>query len=296
LVGRVKPWLPVVVLLVASTAWGLTWLPLKHFGDHGIRGVWVTLVAHGSVGLLALPLVWRTRRRWLASWRVMVLLAVFGGLANLAFATAIVSGDVLRVMALFYLLPAWGVIGGRVLLGEVIDRSRQLSLVGALLGAFLVLGGSGLSAAPPTWIEGAALASGMALGLHNVLLRKAQAVPVVTKVGFGFVGCLCWAAAFVVLGAAPAPRGVPSSVWIEVVGFGVVWILLATVGTMWGVHHLEAGRSSVLIIIELVTAVVSAALLNERHIATTEWLGGALIVAAALIEARRPAQSRAITA
>src|SRR5688500_12151129 len=117
-----NPWLPVLVLLVASASWGLTWMPLKHFGDFGIRGVWVTLVAHGTVGMLALPLVWRTRRQWGGSWRTMALLAVFGGLANLAFAAAIVSGDVLRVMALFYLLPAWGVIGGRVLLGEVIDR------------------------------------------------------------------------------------------------------------------------------------------------------------------------------
>src|SRR5687768_11300995 len=102
-----NPWLPVVVLLVASTAWGLTWMPLKHFGEHGIRGVWVTLVAHGTVGALALPLLWRTREQWGPTWRSMALLALFGGLANLAFATAIVSGDVLRVMALFYLLPAW---------------------------------------------------------------------------------------------------------------------------------------------------------------------------------------------
>jgi drug/metabolite transporter (DMT)-like permease len=283
-----NPWLPVLVLLLASTSWGLTWMPLKHFGDFGIRGVWVTLVAHGTVGMLALPLVWRTRRQWTGSWRTMVLLAVFGGLANLAFAAAIVSGDVLRVMALFYLLPAWGVIGGRVLLGEVIDRFRQLSLVGALTGAFLVLGGTELGATPPTWIDAAALASGMALGLHNVLFRRAQNVPVVTKVSFNFVGCLCWAAALVALGAAPAPTGVPPVIWLEVVGFGVVWILLATVGTLWGVHHLEAGRSSVLIIMELVTAVVSAAILNARPIAASEWVGGGLILSAALIEARRP--------
>jgi drug/metabolite transporter (DMT)-like permease len=285
-----NPWLPVVVLLVASAGWGLTWMPLKHFGDYGIRGVWVTLVAHGTVGALALPLLWRTRRQWLGSWRTMALLAVSGGLANLAFATAIVSGDVLRVMALFYLLPAWGVIGGRVLLGEVIDRSRQLSLLGALAGAFLVLGGTELGATPPTWIDAAALGSGMALGLHNVLFRRAQGVPVVTKVGFNFVGCLGWAALLVALGAAPAPGGVPPAIWAQVVGFGVVWILLATAGTLWGVHHLEAGRSSVLIIMELVTAVVSSALLNARPIAIGEWVGGGLILSAALIEARRPAR------
>ena len=289
-----NPWLPVFVLLVSSTAWGLTWLPLKHFGEYGIRGVWVTLVAHGTVGLLALPLLWRTRRTWAASWRQMLLLALFGGLANLAFATAIVGGEVLRVMALFYLLPAWGVLGGRVLLGERIDRSRLLSVVGALTGAFLVLGGLELAKTPPTWIDGAALTAGLSLGLHNVLFRKLQGVPVVTKVGFNFAGCLCWAAALAVLGGNPMPRGVPPVLWLEVIGFGVVWIQLATVGTLWGVHHLEAGRSSVLIIMELVTAVVSAAVLNQRTIQPGEWVGGALILSAALIEAWRPTPERAL--
>lgn len=285
----VKPLYPVLVLLAACVLWGLSWLPLKYFAGFGLQGVNVTLVAHGSVGVLSLGWLGRRVRAWGAQWGGLLLLGLFGGLANLAFASAMVEGDVVRVMVLFYLLPAWGVIGGRLLLGERIDRSRQASLVAALLGAFLVLGGPKLGATPPSWIDGAAVASGMALGLHNVLFRKAQGIAVVTKVGFNFVGCLCWAALLVGLGAAPQPTGVPAVIWLELVGFGVIWILLATVGTLWGVHHMEAGRSSVLIIIELITAVVSAALITGRSVALGEWLGGGLILAAALIEARRPA-------
>src|SRR6187399_2138609 len=102
--------LPVVALLLASALWGLTWLPLKHFGTYGIAGPLVTLAAHGSVGLLALPFLALRVRSWRSEWPSMALLAVFGGLANLAFATAMQRGDVTRVMVLFYLLPAWGVL------------------------------------------------------------------------------------------------------------------------------------------------------------------------------------------
>jgi len=35
-------------------------------------------------------------------------------------------------------------------------------------------------------------------------------------------------------------------------------VLLATLGTQFGVTHMEAGRASVIIILELVTAVASA--------------------------------------
>src|SRR4029077_14224968 len=111
-----------------------------------------------------------------------------GGLANLAFASAIVLGDVTRVMVLFYLLPAWGVLGARFLLRERIDGRRKLSLADALGGAFFVLGGPKILEQPPNWVDGLAALSGLALAINNVLFRKASEVPVASKVGFVFVG------------------------------------------------------------------------------------------------------------
>jgi drug/metabolite transporter (DMT)-like permease len=54
---------------------------------------------------------------------------------------------------------------------------------------------------------------------------------------------------------------------------------------------MEAGRSSVLIIMELVAAVASAAVINGARLRPIEWLGGVLIVGAAVIEARRPIEA-----
>ena len=42
---------------------------------------------------------------------MLVLLALVGGWGNTAYVTALVQGDVVRVMLLFYLLPAWSVLG-----------------------------------------------------------------------------------------------------------------------------------------------------------------------------------------
>jgi drug/metabolite transporter (DMT)-like permease len=282
-----SPVYPVLVLLTSSVAWGLTWLPLKYFGGYGLQGGVVTLVAHGSVGLLALLWLARSRRSWLPAWRAMAALALSGGLANLAFASAIVSGDVVRVMVLFYLLPAWGVLGGALLLGERVDGARKLSLMCALAGAFFILGGSQILSQRPSVVDGLAVVSGMALALNNVLVRKFSSIVVPNKAAAMFVGCLLWAAALCLLGLQPLPSGVPVAVWLQLVGFGLVWIFLATVGTQWSVAYMEAGRSSVLIIMELVTAVASAAVLNGTRLAPSEWLGGALIATAAFLEARR---------
>jgi len=287
----VRPLYPVLVLLVASVAWGLTWIPLKHFAGFGLRGVNVTLVGHGSVGALALFWLGYRRANWRHAWPALLLLATFGGLANLAFASAIVSGDVVRVMVLFYLLPAWGVLGGWLLLGERVDTLRKLTVVGALVGAFLILGGVSVLSQRPSLVDVLAVVSGMALALHNVLFRKLGSVTVPDKVATMFVGCLMWAVPLTLLGVQSLPGGVPSAIWLELVTFGLVWVFAATVGTLWGVAHMQAGKSSVLIIMELVTAVASAALINGARLQPIEWFGGVMIVAAAFLEARRPAEA-----
>ena len=92
-------------------------------------------------------------------------------------------------------------------------------------------------------------------------------------------------------GAQALPQGIAPVVWLQLAAFGLVGLLLATAGTQWGVAHMEAGRSSVLIIMELITAVASAALLNGTRLSALEWLGGGLVVTAALLEARRPAEA-----
>lgn len=281
------PLLPVLVLLGASVLWGLSWLPLKYFGRYGIQGVNVTLVGYGSVGVLALP--WLARRRHVLSANVggIGLIALFGGLANLAFASAIVSGNVVRVMVLFYLLPAWGVLGGYFLLGERVDWVRKLAVACALGGASLTLGGVELLRAPPALSDALAVVSGMALALNNVLCRKLVTVSVTDKVAAMFVGCLLWAIPLTLLGVQALPAHVPTAVWLELCGFGLIGLVVATAGTQWGVTHMEAGRSSVLIIMELVVAVASAAFIDGTRLRPIEWLGGALIATAALTEALR---------
>jgi drug/metabolite transporter (DMT)-like permease len=286
-----QPFYPVLALLGASLLWGLSWIPLKYFGRFGVQGVTVTLVAHGSVGAIAgVWLAWR-RPRWRSQWQGLLALAACGGIANLTFASAIVSGDVVRVMVLFYLLPAWGVLGGWLLLGERVDVLRQLSVAGALVGAALILGGPRLLTEPPSGSDVLAVMSGMALALNNVLFRKLSGLATVDKTAAMFVGCLALAAVLTLVGVQPVPRGLPAALWLQLAAFGLVGLSIATAGTQWGVAHMQAGRSSVLIIMELVAAVLSAALLQGTRLNPLEWFGGCLVVAAALIEARRPAEA-----
>jgi drug/metabolite transporter (DMT)-like permease len=281
---------PVSALLFSATLWGLSWWPLKYFHAQGIDGAALLLVGYGSVGLMLLPFVWRERARWRRETRYVVLMTVLGGYGNLAFAYAMIFGDVVRAMMLFYLAPVWGVLGGRVVLGEVIDGKRWLGVVLALTGAFLVLGAWNVLAAPPGWVDLLALSAGFTFALNNVLCRAAQQVPLATKGAVIFLGCGLLALPLLAWGGQAWPSVAPAA-WGQLVGFGLGGLLLATLATLWGVTRMEAGRAAVILIAELLVAVVSATLIGQEQLTAGELAGGALILTAALLEALRPAES-----
>jgi len=290
-----RPDLPTAVLLLASVGWGLSWLPLKLFGDRGVSGVPLVLVAYAA-GAVVMGLYLATRRPPLArgEGRFLLAIAVLGGYANLAFVTALVYGEVVRVMVLFYLLPVWGVAGGWALLGEPIDRQRWIALVLAVTGGALVLGGPEVVRGGLSWPDLLALTCGMAFALNNIVFRARQGIPVASKVGAMFAGCAAIAALLILAGIQGWPQTGPAT-WATVGAFGVGWILLATLGTQYGVTHMEAGRASILIILELITAVVSATLIGGETMTPGEWAGALLILAAAVIEGAKGDGGESVT-
>jgi len=277
--------LAVGALLLAGLLWGLTWIPFKHFGALGLTGIALTMMSYGLIGLVALPwLAWR-RRTWLPQRRSIALIALTGGAANVCFVSALVQGEVVRVMLLFYLAPVWGVLGGRIFFGEPLTALRVAGVGAAVAGAFLLLGGPAMLAAPPGIVDGLALASGMLYASQNIATRAADRAPLDVKTLVVFVGCGGLSCALVLASGAPLP---PLSATLvgQLVAFAGIWMMAAMVFTVYGVTHLAAGRAAILLVFELLAAVISAMWIAGERLAGVEWIGAALIVGAALLEAR----------
>ena len=274
----------VAALLASGFFWGLTWLPLKHFAQHGLGGVALTLVAYGGVGLLGLPLIWLQRAAWRPQARLLLLICLLGGTANLCFVNALMHGEVVRAMLLFYLAPMWSVLGGRLFLGERITAGRVVTVALSLVGAALVLGSDADLTAALRPVDLPALAAGFFYAMQNVASRKADAVPAATKsVAVFFGGGVLAGALMLALGQSMPP--VAPVLALQVAGFAA-WMAIAMWTTMYGVTHLEAGRSGVLLVAEIVVAAVSAMLIAGERLEGLQWLGAALILVAAVAEAR----------
>ena len=157
------------VLLFSATLWGLTWMPLKAFVGQGLAGPVVSLLTYGSVGLLALVLLWRDRLAWRSQWALVLGLVVVGGWANTSFVNAVMLGDVARVMFLFYLSPVWSVLGGWLFLKERIPPLRWAAVVMALVGLWLFLGGTGGMDLAFSFVDFLALSAGFCFAANNVI-------------------------------------------------------------------------------------------------------------------------------
>lgn len=278
----------VIVLFVASILWGLTWLPLKSLHEQGFHGIALTFFVYLVLLVIMLPWCWRQRRYLLSDWRILVSVALLGGGAQLAFNTALIYGEVIRVMVLFYLVPLWGVLGGRIFLKERIDAVRWLGVGLSVIGAFLVVGGMNAFIAPPSWIDAVALLSGFLFAMNNIVFRVSPTVSVYSKLAFMFLGAVVLSSILLLITEQPPWNlEVSNQAWLLLGFYAAVWMMAANLGTQWAVTHMEAGRSSIIVIMELVTAVVSASILLGETLSPHEMVGGTLIVLAAFLEARR---------
>lgn len=279
---------PIGMLLFSATLWGLSWWPLKAFAAQGLSGLNLSLLSYGPVGLLGLYFAVRERAAWRADARGVLLLALVGGYANVAFVCALMLGDVVRVMLLFYLSPVWSVLGGRIFLAEQVSRRRLLAVGLALAGLWLVIGGTEAFRASLSLADWLALSAGLAFAGNNLISRATPAVPLRTKTGVVFLGGGLVAAIAVGWQGLPLPA-LTSGLAGAVLLYGFGWLLLAMAAWQYGVTHLETGRAGVILITELVVAVLSAALFGDAHLLPPMWLGGLLIAAASLVEATDPA-------
>lgn len=278
--------LAVIILLCSSIGWGLTWLPIKALGDAGLHGLHLVFIICTSISIVLMPWLIKQRSLWLPVLPFMLLVALFGGIANIAFQVSILHGDVIRVMILFYMLPIWSVLGGCLILGEVLDKRRVLTLLLCVGGAFLILEAWRVSWLSFTWIDGLALLSGFALAANTVVFRFTMGTPFTSKIGFMFVG------GFVLVGIILAffPTGValPSTgVVLGALAYGLGWILLVSYGSMWGVTCLGAGRGAVLIVVELVVAVLSVLIVTQVDLKFYEAVGCVMVIVAAILEGAR---------
>lgn len=277
--------LPVLSLLFTASLWGMIWYPLRLLEAQGLHGLWSALVSYGAILLLFLWVLVRERATLQRNFLPFLLMGLAAGWCNVAFIMAVLDGNVVRVLLLFYLSPFWAVCLGWLLLGERLDRQSLLVFAIAVVGAIIMLWDETLGMPwPRDMADWLAVSSGFAFALSNVFVRGLQNVSVLLKSTGSWGGVVIVASIWIWLSSSAFPA-VGAGVLLAAVLLGLCGFLMMTLSVLYGVTRMPLHRSAVILLFELVVGAISAMLLTDEQVLPREWLGGFMIVAAAALAA-----------
>ena len=267
--------------------WGVSWWPLKSLQNSGLHPLWTTAAIYMlvSVGML---IFYRQSGRALLANPHLWFLALASGLTNVGFNWAVTVGDVVRVVLLFYLMPAWSVLVAWVLLGEKPTSGSLLRLVLAMAGVLIVLKTPDSPwPFPQSGVDWLALMGGLSFAITNALLVKFNSSPSSARMLAMFSGGALLSIFVSVLGLL---LGILSQPTLQAAGIPVFFglclaFIISNAALQYGAAGLMASTTAVLMLTEILFASVSAALLGAADFTPRIVWGGSLIVVAALLAA-----------
>jgi drug/metabolite transporter (DMT)-like permease len=280
----------VLALTLNAFVWGVSWWPLRELHSHGLHPLWATALVYAVVvtGLLTLrPAAWRGFVAYPQLW----FLAAASGLTNVGFNWAVTVGDVVRVVLLFYLMPAWSVLVAWVMLGEKPSAASLLRLLLAMAGVLIVL-----KAPESPWPvpQGAAdwlaIMGGFSFAVTNSVLRKYNHTPSESRMlaMFGGSGLMAAAAALIGMTQGLVPGPALAAAGIPVVLALALAFMASNAGLQYGAARLAAGTTAIVMLTEILFASLSSAAMGASELTPRVLLGGSLIVLAAVLAAIAP--------
>lgn len=286
-----KNFLAIFGLLFGALAWGVIWYPYRLMADAGVSGVASSFYTYLIATILGAALFGKRWRGFFAQPISIIWLGLAAGWANMSYVIAVIDGEVMRIMLLFYLSPLWTLLLARFWLKEPITKAGFVSISIALAGAYIMLAGPFSKVAnhwpiPQNNAEWLALTSGMAFALANVITRKSSHLTICAKSFAVWIGVM--AAALILAPFVgdnfPAPSFFSINNWLAM-GLIAIFLMAATILVQFGVTQLTAIHSSVLFLFELVVAAIASYYLAHEVMSLNEWIGGSLIIIAALTSA-----------
>ena len=279
--------MPVLALLGTATFWGLLWYPMRWLAAHGVPGLWGTGILFASALVVGSPMLWRYRAQLATRPALLAGLMVANGWCNTAFILAVLDGQVVRVLLLFYLSPIWAVLLARILLGERLPSRAWVTLAVAMGGALIILWQPALGMPWPRdhsdWL---AISSGFGFVCSNVFIRMGHDLAIGLKVVAAWLGVTALAGLLLLGGFGGQVEWSVTPV-VVAIAVGMVGIVLMSVCLVFGVSRMPVHRSAVILLFEVMVGAVSAQWLAHEALGPREWLGGALILGAAWLASRQ---------
>jgi drug/metabolite transporter (DMT)-like permease len=197
---------------------------------------------------------------------------------------------VVRAILLFYMSPLWSTMLGMLVLRERLTTNRVIALLLAFAGLYIVLVVENGLPVPRNTGDWFALLSGLCWSVASVKLFQDGARMVLEKV-ITFVVCALAMALLLLFWQQGDLHGAPA---LAILQAGWPWILVVAVSmfpivwlTIWPTTLLSPARVGMLLLVEVLVGVASAAILLDEPFGLRELMGAILILSAGVVEVMR---------
>lgn len=195
-------------------------------------------------------------------------------------------------------MPVLLAVAAAIFAHERLDRIGWLALIGSTIGVVLVVQGGSHTGGrnQPTLAGDMLVVLSLCLALGWVLLSKklmaTHSPPVVTAYTI-FTGTLMLAAwiltplalkPWIPNNSAPIPFAhISATAWAALAIGGIFCTATTTLLWNWGIHHIPASRAGVFLNIEPALGSILGVKLLGEHLGPFAWVGGTLIIGAAVV-------------
>ncbi len=270
----------------AGIMFGVFWVPIRALEQAGFEGPWPATLYVAAPVIFTLPIYWRYRAD-LSNGRGL-LGGVLCGIALGLYAMAFLYTDVVRTVLLFYLMPIWGFLLGRIVLGEAVTGLRWMAIALGFAGIAVIFGAESGLPVPENIGDWMALASGMIWAVASILILTNPGVNAWVHCANFFVFATILTVCIALASGIPPPDVAllePVIWWL----LPVALLIALPVGfaTVYGATILNPGVVGLLFMGEVAVAAISAAILTDEPFGLREGVGVMLVMAAGLLEPLR---------
>jgi len=285
-----------LIIFLASSFWGVLWVPMRHIEAMGLSGLWVVGLFHFLPALAMLPLIVRAAPSSRRDWGRAAVAGALMGAGFALYALGLVVASVTKTVILFYMTPIWSTVIAYFVLRERAGWGRWLAIAAALVGCALVTGVNRDELRfDPADLLG--LLSGLFWALGSVMIRRYDGLNFVHVSFLQYLtGGIMALLAALYLGD-PLPQlnaflqAIPPAFLASVVVFLPSVLLIFRI-----MQYVSPGLVGILMLSEALVAAVSAAFWLGETLSSTQWIGvGAILTTGVFIgfyegKAVRPAK------
>jgi len=270
-------------LVYAAVLWGLVWYPYRLLDEAGVGGIASAFCSYALPLLLMGWLHGRALHDARGKWAWLSALGLSAGWTNMAYVLAVLDGEVVRVLLLFYLSPLWTVLFARFLLHEKLNRAGWAVMALAAGGALTMLWQPGDWPLPANRAEWLALSAGVMFAASNVISRHLDGVTQGAKAVTVWAGAAMLTAIGLVLNPAELDfmTQAETTTWALLIGVGLL-VGSMTYAVQYGLARVPANQAIVIFLSELVVAAIAAYFLSDERMGVQEWVGAIMIITASL--------------